>query len=422
MVCLFRRPEKIIQFSTNIMNDKLKIGIWLNCRPHLGGTFQYVLLTLIALAKISKNNPDKYDLYCFSPIKEWEQITEENLREFNYHFAFINKHLVHLGFSWLLRKKNIGLDIWRNINRFSPFAYGKIYKLNIDLMVCPSQDGLAYELKIPTISTIHDLMHRYEPHFPENNLKKEVKRRERHYSLMCRFSDTILVDSQIGKRHVEESYGEILNSNITVLPYLPPPYILSHKQSQDYTYIKKKYDLYDNYLFYPAQFWMHKNHLRLIEAINLLKEKGLNVNAVFVGSVKNNYQQIIDLVNKLDLNNQIKVLNYVSNEDIIGLYKNALALIMPTFYGPTNIPTLEAIYLGIPVLCSGIYAMPEQVGDAGLFFDPKSVEDIANQIYSIWTDENKRNELIKNGRKYRANMTIENYAENWKKIIECSIN
>lgn len=66
--------------------------------------------------------------------------------------------------------------------------------------------------------------------------------------------------------------------------------------------------------------------------------------------------------------------------------------------------------------------MPEQVGDAGLFFDPKSVEDIANQIYSIWTDENKRNELIKNGRKYRANMTIENYAENWKKIIECSIN
>jgi glycosyltransferase involved in cell wall biosynthesis len=61
---------------------------------------------------------------------------------------------------------------------------------------------------------------------------------------------------------------------------------------------------------------------------------------------------------------------------------------MPTFFGPTNIPPLEAFATECPVAISNAYAMPEQVGDAGLFFDPNSTEQIADAIYKLWTDDN----------------------------------
>lgn len=72
-------------------------------------------------------------------------------------------------------------------------------------------------------------------------------------------------------------------------------------------------------------------------------------------------------------------------------------LVMPTFFGPTNIPPIEAVFSGCPVAVSGIYGMPEQMQDAALYFNPNSVEEIASAITILWTDEKKREELLRNG-------------------------
>jgi glycosyltransferase involved in cell wall biosynthesis len=70
---------------------------------------------------------------------------------------------------------------------------------------------------------------------------------------------------------------------------------------------------------------------------------------------------------------------------------------MPTFYGPTNIPPLEAMALGCPVAASKIYGMPEQLGDAALFFDPRSIEGIAQAMKVLWQDDNLCAELSQKG-------------------------
>ena len=62
--------------------------------------------------------------------------------------------------------------------------------------------------------------------------------------------------------------------------------------------------------------------------------------------------------------------------------------------------------------------MPEQVGDAGLLFDPFSIGNMAEKIYRIWIDENLRQELVKKGYQRVKNLTLENYAKQWEKIIE----
>lgn len=72
-------------------------------------------------------------------------------------------------------------------------------------------------------------------------------------------------------------------------------------------------------------------------------------------------------------------------------------MVMPSYFGPTNIPPLEAMALGCPVIVSNKYAMPEQVGDAGLSFNPDSPEEIAQKIELVWQDEHLRQEMIRKG-------------------------
>lgn len=78
---------------------------------------------------------------------------------------------------------------------------------------------------------------------------------------------------------------------------------------------------------------------------------------------------------------------YVPDADLPEFYRPVRALVMPTFFGPTNIPPLEAFALGCPVAISGIYGIPEQTGDAAMLFDPRSVEDIAIAIERSWRDD-----------------------------------
>ena len=120
---------------------------------------------------------------------------------------------------------------------------------------------------------------------------------------------------------------------------------------------------------------------------------------ILVGSEKNCRKEIERYISENKLEKNITILGFVSNENITYLYKHAVAMIMPSYFGPTNIPPLEAMSLGCPVAVSNKYAMPEQVGNAGLFFDPDSPKEIASCIEKLWLDQNLRERLKKLGYK-----------------------
>jgi glycosyltransferase involved in cell wall biosynthesis len=234
-------------------------------------------------------------------------------------------------------------------------------------------------------------MHRYERKFPESSSHKEYQSREQHYARMCKSTKGILVDSKIGKQQLIESY-HAANFKVHILPFIAPKYIYNTT-----TEIHNNFNLPHKYLFYPAQFWEHKNHKALVRALSLLIAKLPDLKMVFVGSPNNGYDSLIKLIKKLGLQDVFTFLDQVPNEQMRELYTNAHALIMPTFFGPTNIPPLEAFACGCPVAVSNIYGMPEQVGDAGLLFNPNSDTEIANTIYKLWTDENIIQDLIEKG-------------------------
>ena len=120
----------------------------------------------------------------------------------------------------------------------------------------------------------------------------------------------------------------------------------------------------------------------------------------------------------LGLNHQVYMLGYVPDEEISALYAGATALVMPTFFGPTNIPFLEAWAMECPVLTSRIRGIVEQVGDAALTVDPRSVEEIAEGIRRLWTDENLRRALIARGRAKLQSFTPHDFRHRLKAILD----
>ena len=118
------------------------------------------------------------------------------------------------------------------------------------------------------------------------------------------------------------------------------------------------------------------------------------------------------------LADNITIMGFVSNGNITYLYKHAAGLVMPSYFGPTNIPPLEAMALGCPVAVSDKYAMPEQVGDAGLLFDPDSPDQIAACIRKLWCDEAMRQDMIQKGYQRIKRWTVKEFGKRLQKVIE----
>jgi glycosyltransferase involved in cell wall biosynthesis len=270
-------------------------------------------------------------------------------------------------------------------------------------------------MKKPYIVTIHDFQHEYFPEF--FTLKQRIGRKIIYK--VGQKANMVICESNYVKRDIIK-FLRILEEKIRVLPSPPPNYIQKTKiDKYKLKEIKEKYNLPDNFLFYPAQFWYHKNHINLIRAIKLINNKyGQNIPLVLVGSIKNNFGNVIKEIHRLELSQQVKYLGYVPDEDMPYLYKLATALVMPTLFESVSMPIWEAFHLGCPVVSSNVCALPEQVGDAGLIFDPHNIEDMAEKIYIVWTNAKLRESLVQKGYERVKDLTIENYAKQWEKILD----
>lgn len=375
-----------------------KIGLYLDSVLK-GGTFQYNLSILEAVLALPTS---KFEIAICYTSELWHDYLKQN------NVPAIRIERTYLSRAWFQLRKP--LSAWRYISKYFDTFTKSFLKQDCDLWIFPSQDIWAYSLPIHSLSTVHDLMHRYERSFPEAGSNKEYRTREIHYSRTCKYSKGVLVDSELGKKQLIDSYN-VDTSKIHVLPFVPPKYIFEESD------IVIDYNLPDKYLFYPAQFWEHKNHKGIVEAVKIIEDKIPDLKIVFVGSPNNGYKRIIKILEGYNLNEKFIFLDHIPDQQMKNLYENARALIMPTFFGPTNIPPLEAFATGCPVAVSNIYGMPEQIGDAGLFFNPKSNNEIADTIYKLWTDNNLIKDLAKKGIKRSSNWNQIHFNNRLKEII-----
>ncbi len=114
-------------------------------------------------------------------------------------------------------------------------------------------------------------------------------------------------------------------------------------------------------------------------------------------------------IRKFGLGEKVWHLGYMDQDDLQAIYKLATALVMPSLFESVSIPIYEAFQAGTPVVASNILAIPEQVGDAGLLFDPTSTASIKEAILKIVKDPVAARQLGKRGQDRMSAMTPERY-------------
>ncbi|WP_309736618.1 glycosyltransferase family 1 protein [Chamaesiphon sp. OTE_75_metabat_556] len=281
----------------------------------------------------------------------------------------------------------------------------KTDQIDIILSLTPNCPTLEY----PYIITVWDLQHKLQSYFPEVSESGEWDRREKFYAKILSRAAFIITGTETGKAEVQRFY-QVPAQRIRVIPFFTPQ-VESTDDPIDRD-ISIAYNLPDQYLFYPAQFWPHKNHVNLLLAIKCLKEKyNLELPLVLVGSDKGNESYVKSIVQELDLSAQVSFLGFVPRADMALLYRNAFALIFLSFFGPDNLPPLEAMALGCPVIAANVSGATEQLGDAALLVDPKQPEEIAATINTLFTDSMLRQNLIDRGLKRANQWTTKDYIQ-----------
>jgi glycosyltransferase involved in cell wall biosynthesis len=181
--------------------------------------------------------------------------------------------------------------------------------------------------------------------------------------------------------------------------------------------VRSKYNLPNRFLYFPAQSWPHKNHLRLLNALAIVREKHQDISLVLTGGKTDFFNQINTNVFDSHLEGAVHHVGYVDSNDLPYIYLLSEMLIMPTLFESISLPIFEAFSLGVAVCSSDAVALPEQVGDAGITFDPLDVKDMAEKICIFLDDSTLRKKKAVMGHEKIKNFSHEEYQGSLIEVI-----
>jgi len=292
------------------------------------------------------------------------------------------------------------LLLWKKVVPYNSFERGLVQH-GIDLMYFISPTAMGTHLEVTNyMTTLWDLSHRDDLEFPEVRENRIFEGRECRYRSILPKAVAVFVDSPMGRINAVRRYG-VDEERIHVLPFSPAPAVqdASCNDAGMAVNIREKYSLDVPYVYYPAQFWSHKNHVYLLEGLRILDDEyGIKVGAILSGGDQGNLSYVKRAVDRLGLSDRIRFAGFVANEEVPIIYQQSLALVMPTYFGPTNLPPLEAFSLGVPVLYPDKAGLRDQVGDAALLMDLNDPKSMAKHLKGLVSSHELREEVVQRGR------------------------
>ena len=388
---------------------KINIAIFVGSKLESGGGHQYEYKLLNILKKYHNDNSIEFKFYAldvgfkklFSDLDININIIKENI--------FQKKHrilLSNLFFYKIFSKIKMNFCTIERI----------LAKDKIDLVYFLSPNAISQALNdIPYIFTLWDLGHLEELEFPELTSERIFESRELMYTKSLKKAFKVIVDSDYSKQYSINKYN-LDEKRVEVLKFLPNIRDADNEGSID---IKKIYNIKNDYIFYPAQFWAHKNHMYILKAIKILKEKkNIDLDVVFSGSNRGNLEYILKKAKELGVDDLIHYAGFVPNNQIPSLYKQSLSLVMPTYLGPTNIPPLEAFFYNTSVCYSDKPSFREQVGDAVFYMDLKDPHSLVENIITIKNNKELVGYKLQKGLEILASWTEEDFYKSLIKIFE----
>ena len=369
--------------------NKKKIALFIDTEKKTGGAYQEAIYTA---QNITKKENNKFEFIIISLSKNINHSIKE-IKILNLKLNLFQKLVCYLRTNIFFFQKIINKFFFKNY--FESFL--KENKIDFIYFLNSSQ-YTQYLESMNFIINIPDLAHRKNVEFPEVRNSSEFEIRERIYKNFLPKAYSVITNSETIKYDLIKYYN-LDEDRVKIIRHQPSQHVINFKYSEvDEEKVKKKYNLPNKYIFYPAQYWPHKNHVYILDAIEKLNyDLNLDFYAIFCGSDKGNLKHLKDYSIEKKISDKTIFLNFVDDEDLPYLYKLSKLLVMPSYFGPTNIPPLEAFQLKVPVIYSDIPTFKKEFGDAVYYVDLNNSNSLAKAIKKIYENKELREELIKNG-------------------------
>ena len=266
---------------------------------------------------------------------------------------------------------------------------------------------------VPTVVSIMDLSYIY---FPEMFNKSDLMQLRSWTSYSIKKAKKVLTISNSSRDDIIKEYNlspdKVVTTHLGIKGAITlTPHIYSMNE------LKAKYGLSDHFILFVGTLQPRKNIKRLIEAFAKVKhDKELDL--VIVGRKGWLYEEILETPQNLGIEDRVKSLENVEDDELPLFYKNALCFVLPSLYEGFGLPVLEAMKQGCPVITSNISSLPEAGGDAAIYVDPEDIDDIAKKITKLISDDKLRKELIEKGKNQIAKFSWEKTAKETLRVLE----
>lgn len=238
---------------------------------------------------------------------------------------------------------------------------------------------------LPTLAWIADFQHCHLPQMftPLQRFKRSAK-----YRAYCRHASAVMVSSHDGL-HDCESFFPQARGRLHAVPFaveLPPTALQA-----DALAVAAQHGLPPKFFYLPAQMWRHKNHALLVQALGLLKARGVDVVVVASGNAADAFRpgypgQVLQAVQREGLQGHFRFLGHIPYAHIMPLMRASAAVLNPSLFEGWSTTVEEAKALGVPLLLSGLRVHREQAPAGTRFFDPGSAQDMADVLAQAWRD------------------------------------
>lgn len=267
------------------------------------------------------------------------------------------------------------------------------------------------------VVTIHDLDMFRNPH--------NYSWKEKTSKPILRFACGRVAKMIAVSKSTAEDINKILNCNTTKVSIIHEgihPRYKPGSKSTAMNYLKRQYAFQNKtsqkYILHVGTIRARKNLVRLIQAFHKLIKKGFPYKLILVGKKSWGGERVFQEIRERDLEEDVKVVGYVPDEDLVYFYNAADVFIYPSLYEGFGLPPLEAMACSTPVIASRISSLPEVLGEAALYIKPKDVDDIVAKLQKVISDQKLREKLKAKGIERAGMFSWENAAQKTLEIYE----
>jgi glycosyltransferase involved in cell wall biosynthesis len=393
-------------------NTKLKIALLMQGGQGWLGGVEYIKNLILALGSLPEETKSKFEIHLISDEPIDDSIKKQlgkNVKKF-YDYDSDLQPLTWLNKArWFLEKKLL--------KKTDPRLDVLIRDQNFDF-IYPRAIRKAESTNCRAAAWIADFQHKNLPQF---FTKQEIQWRDQLHSLIVQESEIVVLSSKSAEADFNRFFlGASDKVRILSFKTSPEPSWYDGDPEQ----IQKKYFLPDRFFLISNQFWQHKNHLMVFDALQLLQDKDVKPIVVCTGHIydyrKPDYSDVIlRSIHQMGLAHQVYLLGLIPKLDQIQLMRRSLAVIQPSLFEGWSTLVEDSRSLGKKILLSDLDVHLEQNPPNSLFFDRNSPKDLACLIRKFWYEQEPGPDYqVENQAKENNELEVQAYGYRFIEIVK----